>query len=66
MESNPVSPVQIIDLSWSGEVQHESITQTIIGCAMKVHRTLGRGFLESVYQNALLHELRGAGLRAEP
>ena len=47
-------------------MQHESITQTIIGCAMKVHRTLGPGFLESVYQNALLHELRRAGLRAEP
>ena len=32
---------------------------------MKVHRTLGPGFLESVYQNALVHELRRAGLSAE-
>jgi len=32
---------------------------------MKVHRTLGPGFLESVYLNALVHELRRAGLAAE-
>jgi len=29
---------------------------------MKVHRTLGPGFLESVYENALAHELRKFGL----
>ena len=32
---------------------------------MKVHRTLGVGFLESVYQNALAYELRKAGLATE-
>lgn len=32
---------------------------------MKVHRTLGPGFLESVYQNALAHELRKTGLKLE-
>jgi GxxExxY protein len=32
---------------------------------MKVHRALGPGFLESVYLNALVHELRRAGLSAE-
>ncbi len=32
---------------------------------MKVHRGLGPGFLESVYLNALVHELRRAGLSAE-
>jgi GxxExxY protein len=40
-------------------------TEKIIGLAMKVHRTLGPGFLESVYRNALVHELRRAGLSAE-
>ena len=38
------------------------MTSTIIGCAMKVHSVLGPGFLESVYQNALSHELRQIGL----
>jgi len=37
----------------------------VIGCAMKVHRTLGPGFLESVYEKALTIELRRAGMRAE-
>jgi len=42
-----------------------AITEVIIGCAMKVHRALGPGFLESVYQNALVHELRSVGLATE-
>lgn len=38
------------------------LTRRIIGCAMKVHRGLGPGFLESVYHQALIHELSKEGL----
>jgi GxxExxY protein len=35
------------------EMQHEDLTHKIIGCAMKVHSTLGSGFQEVIYQRAL-------------
>lgn len=41
------------------------ITQRIIGCAYNVSNGLGIGFLEKVYENALSHELRKAGLGVE-
>ena len=46
-------------------MESEDLTGRIIGCAMKVHSVLGPGFLESVYQNALSHELRQIGLKHE-
>lgn len=45
--------------------QEHALTEKVIGLAMKVHRALGPGFLESVYRNALVHELRRAGISAE-
>ncbi len=44
-------------------MEDTELTKTIIGCAMTVHRTLGAGFLESVYENSFAHEMRKAGLR---
>jgi GxxExxY protein len=41
------------------------VTEKIIGCAFKVGNTLGVGFLEAVYENALVHELRKTGLLVE-
>ena len=46
-------------------MEDQELTEKMIGCAMKVHSTLGPGFLESVYQKALAHELRKAGLKVE-
>lgn len=40
------------------------ITEKIIGCAYSVQSALGSGFLEKVYENALIHELRKCGLIA--
>lgn len=37
---------------------HEDITQRVIGCAMKVHATLGNGFQEVIYQRALDIEMK--------
>ena len=42
------------------------ITEKIIGCAFKVGNTLGCGFLEQVYQNSLVYELRKTGMLVEP
>ena len=36
---------------------HEDVTKIIIGSFYKVYNTLGYGFLEQVYENAMLHEL---------
>jgi GxxExxY protein len=41
------------------------LSKRIIGCALTVANTLGSGFLEKVYENALAHELRKAGLTVE-
>jgi len=41
------------------------LTEAVIGCAYRVANTLGVGFLEKVYENALVHELRKAGLEVE-
>lgn len=39
-------------------MQYKGLTHKIIGCAMKVHSTLGNGFQEVIYQRALAIEMR--------
>lgn len=43
-------------------MKYEEITRKIIGCAMKVHTTLGNGFQEVIYQRALAIEMGKQGL----
>jgi GxxExxY protein len=41
---------------------YSELTSRIIGCAMEVHRTLGNGFQEVIYQRALAYELELQGI----
>lgn len=43
---------------------YDALAKTIINCAYEVGRVLGCGFLEKVYESALVIELAAAGLRA--
>ena len=43
-------------------MEKDELTFKVIGCAMKVHNTLGNGFQEVIYQRCLAIELAKAGL----
>ena len=43
----------------------EEVGRQIVDSAIKVHRTIGPGLLESAYQSCMAHELRKRGLRVE-
>ena len=45
-------------------MEHEELTEKIIGCAYKVYNRMGFGFLESVYEKCLMIEFKKAGLQA--
>lgn len=47
------------------DYKYSDLTERIIQCFYKVYNELGYGFLEKVYQNALLLELKNEGLDAE-
>src|SRR5215212_4622499 len=49
----------------SGTLEHEQITEQVIGAAFEVHSVLGFGFLERVYQRAMQGELLRRGLQCE-
>ena len=44
---------------------YRDITEKIIGAALEVHKVLGNGFLESVCQQALCHELNLRSIKFE-
>lgn len=43
----------------------DDLTKKIIGCAFEVHNVLGNGFLEKVYENALIEELTANNISVE-
>ena len=45
-------------------IYEQDLSDKIIGCAIKVHKQLGNGFLEKVYENALLIELKKNNINA--
>ncbi len=47
----------------SGPTENNDLTEKIIGCAIEVHRNLGPGLLESIYEKALCYEFGAIGLR---
>ncbi|MDN5310380.1 MAG: hypothetical protein PWP14_1774 [Methanolobus sp.] len=47
------------------ELKHQQITGNIIGAAYSVHNLLGSGFLERVYRNALVIELRSLAFKVD-
>jgi GxxExxY protein len=47
-------------------LEHVDLTGRIIAGAIEVHRRLGPGFLEAIYEKALVIELRRRGLEVEP
>jgi GxxExxY protein len=46
-------------------LEYEDLTEKIIGCAIEVHKKLGPGFLESIYENAFVIELQKQHLQVE-
>lgn len=45
------------------DLKYKDVTEKIIGCAFEVHKFLGNGFQEVIYQRALAYEFQQAGLQ---
>lgn len=65
MEEDKADFFEVLFRDEDGGLPPTDLTEKIIGCAYLVSNTLGCGFLERVYENALCHELRKAGLEVE-
>jgi GxxExxY protein len=49
----------------TNNIVHKELSYKIVGCAMEVHSKLGSGFLEKVYENALMVLFRKEGIAAK-
>jgi len=56
----------ILHANLPGKYPLSNLTEKIIGAAFEVHKELGPGFLEKVYETALMRELALLGVKAEP
>jgi len=54
----------LAQINSADEYPLKDLTERVIGAAFEVHNQLGRGFLEKVYENAMLVELRSRGIAA--
>jgi GxxExxY protein len=53
-------------LGWNPiDDRDQALAHRVIGAAIEVHRHLGQGLLESIYQKAMRHELKNSGLFVE-
>jgi len=64
MKSNEsiMSEEKTLSVSVKNEYKHSELTGKIIGCAMEVHKILGNGFQEVIYQRALAIEMSMRGI----
>ena len=65
MEEDNLNLIQNLLESDKSKEAINQITEKIIGCAYKVSNNLGTGFLEKVYENALMFEIQKTGLTVE-
>ncbi len=64
MNTDKTQKVAPPPLPLEGKYPHQGLTHQIIGAAYRVYREMGAGFLEKVYETALVHELRASGVEA--
>ena len=62
MHTDTIDPIFVFNLKGENKMLHAELTKKIISSFFKVYNTLGYGFLEKVYENALVIELKRAGL----
>ena len=62
MHTDTIDSIFVFNLKGENKMLHAELTNKIISSFFKVYNTLGYGFLEKVYENALVIELKRAGL----
>ena len=50
------------ELTSTTKMEFDELSQSVLGCALEVHRNTGPGLLESTYRQCLAHELSRAGI----